>query len=107
MGEEAPKAGELGDGCRGSEKWENSQKGGSSSVEEGIHFICLDCGFYSFPGGPLISGLLFSVSGCKITSFCVYFIHTVFILHFILYLTQSPHIIHSLSSFPGRSSSST
>ena len=35
MGEEAPKAGELGDGCRGSEKWENSQKGGSSSVEEG------------------------------------------------------------------------
>ena len=35
MGEEAPKVGELGDGCRGSEKWENSQKGGSSSVGEG------------------------------------------------------------------------
>ena len=35
MGEEAPKVGELGDGCRGSEKWENSQKEGSSSVGAG------------------------------------------------------------------------
>ena len=34
--------GELGDGGRGSEKWENSQKGGSSSVGEGAW--CWKCG---------------------------------------------------------------